>query len=94
MCSRSDLVTRVLAVLGIVLGVVGVLLSLNGCADLCATVGATRCAGEAQEVCAGDGRWAMVRDCADVVDTVGGAWTCCVGDDAGPECWPVEDCPQ
>jgi hypothetical protein len=88
--SNGDLVSRVLAVIAFVLGVIGVLLNLYGCAE-CA-VSAARCHDTVLEICDGAGRWEEMQDCAEMAGWANGGDCCEL--DGGAECWPAEQCVQ
>ena len=62
----------------------------DGCTPL-----ATRCSGNAAEICDGDQRWGTSLDCNQVAQQSGGIWACCVAEvEAGATCLPKNDCPQ
>jgi len=64
----------------------------------CSPVGATRCTGDAVELCGPGGDWEVVIDCADLTRTTDDTWECTLltiptdgGVEEGHFCVPAEE---
>ena len=79
-----------------ILGCIAMALRLLSCAE-CET-NDTRCQGNVAQICDGDGDWAELMDCDEVVGEPEVEWRCCgFESESYPEeilhgCLPAEDC--
>ena len=78
--SRDPIAWLILLTVAFVLGWIA-----SGCpAPVCPTL-ATRCQGNAVEICDSDGQWRDVLDCDEVAASSGGRWECSTTREDGEE---------